>query len=223
MILNILREHYWILNARKTVRAVLSTCVICLRHAKRNVTTPSVSLPENRIKDAVVFEIIGFDLAGPLYLKEGSKASKIHLKEGKPSVVYCDNGSNFAGASNYLKIVNWDVIAEFSSIRKIKWFFYPPTASWWGDQVDEVVLSKGIKYRQQLITDIRERFRSEYLGLLTQRNENKKQERDIKLGEVALIVSDNVKCNDWPLGVIKLLPVKDGLRPVQRIFLLEIS
>ncbi|GBM29543.1 hypothetical protein AVEN_129400-1 [Araneus ventricosus] len=40
MLLNILREHYWILNARKTVRSVLSKCVICLRHAKRNVTTP---------------------------------------------------------------------------------------------------------------------------------------------------------------------------------------
>ncbi|GFR04027.1 integrase catalytic domain-containing protein, partial [Trichonephila clavata] len=106
------------------------------------------------------------------------------------------------------------------------------------DQVDEVVLNKRIKYRQQLITDIRKRFRSEYLRLLIQRNENKKQERDIKLGEVVLIGSDNVKCNDWLLGVvIKLLPGKDGinrlvrlrkakgelLRPVQRIFPLEIS
>ncbi|GBM03701.1 hypothetical protein AVEN_134927-1 [Araneus ventricosus] len=33
------------------------------------------------------------------------------------------------------------------------------------DQVDEVVLNKRIKYRQQLITDIRKRFRSEYLGM----------------------------------------------------------
>ncbi|GFQ99934.1 DUF5641 domain-containing protein [Trichonephila clavata] len=33
------------------------------------------------------------------------------------------------------------------------------------DHVDEVVLNKRIKYRQQLITDIRKRFRSEYLGL----------------------------------------------------------
>ncbi|GFS60915.1 integrase catalytic domain-containing protein [Trichonephila clavipes] len=33
------------------------------------------------------------------------------------------------------------------------------------DQVDEVVLNKRIKYHQQLITDIRKRFRSEYLGL----------------------------------------------------------
>ncbi len=34
MLTNILREHYWILNARKTVRSVVSKCVVCLRHAK---------------------------------------------------------------------------------------------------------------------------------------------------------------------------------------------
>ncbi|GBN68724.1 hypothetical protein AVEN_67968-1 [Araneus ventricosus] len=342
MLLNILREHYWILNARKTVRSVLSKCVICLRHAKRNVTTHSASLPENRIKDVAVFEIIGFDLAGPLYLKGGSKAwiciytcavfRAVHLellssltteaflqsfrrfiaRRGRPSFVYCDNGSNFIGASNYLKSVNWTEIAQFSSIRRIQWLFNPPTASWWGgfwerllgmmkqilrrvlgkaflsyeemvtvlcdiesvinsrqlshvserdseliplspnsflqdfrqigvpdlDQADEVILNKRIKYRQQLITDIRKSFRSEYLGLLIQRNEHKKHGQEIKLGEVVFIGSDNVKCTDWPLGfVIELLPGKDGvtrlvrlrtskgelLRPVQRIFPLEVS
>ncbi|GBN27323.1 hypothetical protein AVEN_190523-1 [Araneus ventricosus] len=144
MLLNILREHYWILNTRKTVRSVLSKCVICLRHAKRDVTTPSASLPENRIKDVAAFGIIGFDLAGPLYLKGGSKAwiytcavfRAVHFellssltteaflqsfrrfiaRSGRPSIVYCDNGSNFIGASDYLKSVNWTEIAQFSSI-----------------------------------------------------------------------------------------------------------
>ncbi|GBM68061.1 hypothetical protein AVEN_66736-1 [Araneus ventricosus] len=55
------------------------------------------------------------------------------------------------------------------------------------DQVDEVVLNKRIKYRQQLITDIRKRFRSEYLGLLIQRNEHNKNRREIKLGEVVAL------------------------------------
>ncbi|GFT29590.1 integrase catalytic domain-containing protein [Nephila pilipes] len=68
------------------------------------------------------------------------------------------------------------------------------------NQVDEVVLNKRIKYRQQMITDIQKRFRSEYLGLLFQRNENKKLERSVKLGGVVLIGSDNVNCSDRPLG-----------------------
>ncbi|GBM35741.1 hypothetical protein AVEN_108944-1 [Araneus ventricosus] len=281
-----------------------------------------ITLPENRIKDVAVFEIIGFDLAGPLYLKGGSKAwiciytcavfRAVHLelrssltteaflqsfrrfiaRRGRPSIVYCDNGSNFIDASNYLKLVNWTEIAQFSSIRRIQWLFNLPTASWWGgfwerlvgvmkqilrrglgkaflsyeemvtvlcdsesvinsrplshvskrdselipvlpnlflqdfrqigapdlDQVDEVVLNKRIKYRQQLITDIRKRFRSEYLGVLIQRNEHNKHGREIKLGEVVLIGSDNVKCTNWPLGfVIELLPGKDGVTRLVRL------
>ncbi|GBL77718.1 hypothetical protein AVEN_152936-1 [Araneus ventricosus] len=162
MLLNVLREHYWILNARKTVRSVLSKCVICLRHAKRNVTTPSASLPENRIKDFAVFEITGFGLAGTLYLKGGSKEwiciytcavfRAVHFelflsltteaflqsfrrfiaRRGRPSIVYCDNGGNFIGASNYFKSVNWPEIAQFSSMRRMQWLFNPPTASWRG-------------------------------------------------------------------------------------------
>ncbi|GBN10832.1 hypothetical protein AVEN_132551-1 [Araneus ventricosus] len=60
------------------------------------------------------------------------------------------------------------------------------------DQVDEVILNKRIKFRQQLITDIRKRFRSEYLGLLIQKNEQKKQGREIKLREVVLVGSDKL-------------------------------
>ncbi|GBN85169.1 hypothetical protein AVEN_168080-1 [Araneus ventricosus] len=33
---------------------------------------PETSLPENRMKDVAFFEIVSFDLAGPLYLKEES-------------------------------------------------------------------------------------------------------------------------------------------------------
>ncbi|GBM35838.1 hypothetical protein AVEN_134654-1 [Araneus ventricosus] len=137
----------------RAVRSVLSKCVVCLRHAKRNMTTPSASLPENIIKDFAVFEIIGLDLAGPLYLKRGSKAwiciytcaafRAVHFeflssltteaflqsfrrfiaRRERPSIIYCDNESNFIGASNYSKAVNWAEMAQFSSIQKIQWLF----------------------------------------------------------------------------------------------------
>ncbi|GBN69216.1 hypothetical protein AVEN_252237-1 [Araneus ventricosus] len=83
-----------------------------------------------------------------------------------------------------------------------------------------------------------EKITSEYLGLLIQRNEHKKQGREIKHGEVVLIGSDNAKYIDWLLGfVIELLPGKDGvarlfrlrtskgelLRAIQRIFPFEVS
>ncbi|GBM60247.1 hypothetical protein AVEN_248526-1 [Araneus ventricosus] len=259
-----------------------------------------------------VFRAVNLELLSSLTTEAFLQSFRRFIaRRGRPSIVYCDNGSNFIGASNYLKSVNWTEIAQFNSIRKIR-LFNPPTATWWGgfwerlvgvmkqilrrvlgkaflsyeemvtvlcdtesvinsrphshvserdseliplspnsflqdfrqigvpdlDEADEVILNKRIKYRQQLITDIRKRFRSEYLGLLIQRNEHKKHGREIKLGEVVLIGSDNVKCTDSPLGfVTELLPGKDGvtrlvrlrtskgelLRPVQRIFVLEVS
>ncbi|GFX74742.1 integrase catalytic domain-containing protein [Trichonephila clavipes] len=35
--------------------------------------TDPVSLPSDRVKDAAVFEVVGVDLAGPLYVKRGDK------------------------------------------------------------------------------------------------------------------------------------------------------
>ncbi|GBM85886.1 hypothetical protein AVEN_144313-1 [Araneus ventricosus] len=32
-----------------------------------------ISLPADRVKDAVVFEVVGVDLADPLYIKRGNK------------------------------------------------------------------------------------------------------------------------------------------------------
>ncbi|GFW96409.1 hypothetical protein TNCV_2294811 [Trichonephila clavipes] len=35
--------------------------------------TDPVSLPSDRVKDAAVFEVVGADLAGSLYIKRGNK------------------------------------------------------------------------------------------------------------------------------------------------------
>ncbi|UYV67111.1 hypothetical protein LAZ67_4003911 [Cordylochernes scorpioides] len=81
------------------------------------------------------------------------------------------------------------------------------------------------------------RFRKEYLGVLMQRAENKR-ERCLKEGDLVLIGQDNTKRILWPVGkIVKLYLGKDGvnrvakvktstgewLRPVQRLFPFEIS
>lgn len=88
------------------------------------------------------------------------------------------------------------------------------------------------------MTDLRNRFRSEYLGLLLQRPDSKKAEAQIKLGDIVLIRSDHAKRIDWPLGrVVEIIPGKDNvtrlvrlktatsslLRPIQRVYPLEVS
>ena len=72
-VLNNLRQQFWILRGRKTVRGVLTKCVRCRRFTAKSVDTPAPPLPEDRVRDALIFEVTGVDVAGPMYLKGGGK------------------------------------------------------------------------------------------------------------------------------------------------------
>ncbi|XP_011698819.1 PREDICTED: uncharacterized protein LOC105456454 [Wasmannia auropunctata] len=50
----------------------------------------------------------------------------------RPSIIYSDNGTNFAGAANALNKLDWEKISKHSSITQIEWYFNPPSAPWWG-------------------------------------------------------------------------------------------
>ena len=106
------------------------------------------------------------------------------------------------------------------------------------DHLDEVNLTKRYKYQQRLREEMRKRFREEYLGLLILQQSQKKQQRQIRIGDVVLIGCDNKKRLDWPLGrVIEIFPGRDQevrvvkvktssgelIRPIQRVYPLEIS
>ncbi|XP_071044416.1 uncharacterized protein [Parasteatoda tepidariorum] len=117
-------------------------------------------LPAYRVKEASVFEIIGLDVAGPLYLKERQKVwillitcaiyRAVHLelltarstdnfllalrrfisRRGRPSKIYSDNGTNFVGFEKLLR--NVDLERLKGEIAPITWKFIPPSAPWWG-------------------------------------------------------------------------------------------
>lgn len=104
------------------------------------------------------------------------------------------------------------------------------------DEVDGRSLNKRIKYMQQVREEMRNRFRTEYLGQLG----NLKQVKDspgLVVGDTVLVQCDNKKRMNWPLGkVIEMVPGRDGnvrvvvvktqdgemKRPVQRIYPLEV-
>ncbi|GFX62556.1 putative RNA-directed DNA polymerase from transposon X-element [Trichonephila clavipes] len=124
MLVLILREKFWILRAKRTIRNIIQSCVKCKKYNTGPVKSESVSLPADRVRDAGVFEVIGIDLAGPLFLKNSEKVwvvlhtcavyRAVHLelvtalstnnfllslrrfiaRKGRPSVVYTDNGTN---------------------------------------------------------------------------------------------------------------------------------
>ncbi|GFX78394.1 integrase catalytic domain-containing protein [Trichonephila clavipes] len=53
-------------------------------------------------------------------------------RRGRGSMLYTDNGTNFVGAANALKSLDWDFIQAECSLMKIKWLCSPPSAPWYG-------------------------------------------------------------------------------------------
>ncbi|XP_055936577.1 uncharacterized protein LOC129966192 [Argiope bruennichi] len=169
ILMSSLRENYWILKSRKTIRQVIRNCVICQRFSSRPLEVASAPLPEDRVRDAYVFEVVGVDLCGPLYLKNKSKCwavlftcavyRAVHIdlvtslstdsfilalrrfisRRGRPATIYSDNGTNLVGTSNELKSVDWVKIQEYASVKKILWKFNPPSAPWWGGFWERII------------------------------------------------------------------------------------
>ncbi|XP_021947712.1 uncharacterized protein LOC110845573 [Folsomia candida] len=166
-----LRERCWIIQGRRAVRKIIKSCVICRRHTAKAPVLQQAALPEDRVKNAGVFQTTGIDLAGPLFLKDGSKVwfviftcavyRAIHLelvstistdafllalfrfisRRGRPSTIYSDNGTNFVGADNLFKKMDWKRIESATRIAKITWKFNPPAAAWWGGFWERLIRS----------------------------------------------------------------------------------
>lgn len=166
ILLSILRERYWILGGRKTIRKVINKCTVCKRYTAKKLEAVPIPLPEDRVRNARVFETTGVDLAGPLYIKiDNNTTKKVWIciytcavyravrfellskistdsflqalkrfcsRNGRPKVIYSDNGSNFVGFDNSCSHLDWKLISEYSSAKRITWHFNPPSAPWWG-------------------------------------------------------------------------------------------
>lgn len=167
--LNKLRERVWILSSRRAVQSVVRNCTRCKRYTSKRLESVPIPLPENRVRDASAFEVSGVDLAGPLFLKDGTKSwvvlltcavyRAVHLelvsslstdaflealrrfiaRRGRPAIMYCDNGTNFTGASNVLGRLDWKQIEEHGLSSRIEWKFNPPSAAWWGGWWERIV------------------------------------------------------------------------------------
>ncbi|GFV91905.1 DUF5641 domain-containing protein [Trichonephila clavipes] len=157
-------------------------------------------LPPDRVNDCAIFEVVGIDLAGPLFLKTGEK----ELIPLTPAMFLIEN--------------------RCSDTTDI-------------DELNSTDLRKRMKYRIKLLSDLRKRFRKEYLSELIQK-QNDNRVREPRIGEMVLIGNDNKKRLSWPIAkIIELIPGRDGeirtvrlktqhgtvIRPVQRIFPLEVQ
>lgn len=64
-----LRERYWILRRRETVRKVLHSCFACCHCRLRPETAPIVQLTRERITETSPFQVTEVHFCGLLYLR----------------------------------------------------------------------------------------------------------------------------------------------------------
>ncbi|UYV72544.1 hypothetical protein LAZ67_9003635 [Cordylochernes scorpioides] len=170
-LMNKLRGKYWIVKARQTIKKIVRRCVTCRRFSAKPVVVEDAPLPATRVHNAKVFEVVGIDLAGPLYLKDQVKTwvvlftcavyRCVHLelvislstedflmalerfikRRGRPSTIFSDNGTNFVGANNFFKKIDWERVSNDGKVKRIEWKFIPPTAAWWGGWWERLIRS----------------------------------------------------------------------------------
>ncbi|XP_067029688.1 uncharacterized protein [Acropora muricata] len=87
--LTALRERYWVLRGRETVKRVVRHCVVCRRYAASPCKPAQFpDLPGNRVSDDPPFTHLGLDFAGPLYVKEARRSSQ-ESDSGSNKVYVC--------------------------------------------------------------------------------------------------------------------------------------
>lgn len=161
-LLVLLRERYWILKGKRTIRSVIKDCLTCKKQRVKNLEVPFPPLPQDRTRMTSSFQICGVDLTGHLITKSKEKFwivlfscavfRAVHLelvpslstsaliqairrfiaRRGRVSVMYSDNGTNFTGLNTALKQLDWNKIQKEFEVSRIRWKFNPPSAPWWG-------------------------------------------------------------------------------------------
>ncbi|UYV68404.1 hypothetical protein LAZ67_5004221 [Cordylochernes scorpioides] len=218
-ILSQLREKFWIIGGRRLIKQIIGKCVICRRHNQKPIQTPGAALPTNRIGLGKPFEVTGVDLLGPLHLKGGSKSLLVRML-GSSKLNYVQLETALCEVESIINNRALSYISEDDQdlIPLTPQMFLQTNANNEFPELEKIrVNSFTRKYKilSKLNEELKQRFRKEYLG-----------------GQ------DNTKRILWPVGkIIKLYLGKDGvnrvarvktstgewLRPVQRLFPLEIS
>lgn len=80
LMLQTLRQKYWVLNGRAAVKQCAHKCVICRRHSQIMTQQQMASLPASRVRAAHLFQSAGVDYCGPFSIRIGTKRTRTTMK-----------------------------------------------------------------------------------------------------------------------------------------------
>lgn len=79
-ILNSLRQRFWPIDGRATIRSVLRKCLVCRRFKPVILERNMGNLPRDRVIQNRPFYVSGVDFAGPFLIKDGKMRNRTIIK-----------------------------------------------------------------------------------------------------------------------------------------------
>lgn len=83
-----LRQQFWIINNRVTIKSVLHRCTVCFRFKKKLLIQKMGDLPEYRLNETLPFTFVGVDYAGYFDIKSSTLRNAPYMK-GYIAVFVC--------------------------------------------------------------------------------------------------------------------------------------
>lgn len=80
LVLNAIRNKYWVLNSRRTIASRIHKCVKCARQRSELHTQLMGNLPTSRVKTNKPFTKVGVDYAGPITIRASKLRNAKHQK-----------------------------------------------------------------------------------------------------------------------------------------------
>ena len=74
-----LREKYWIIRMRQTIKRVISPCAICSRWRAKHYNVEVAPLPKERVCPSRVFSVVGIDFLGAIHLYDSDESTKAYI------------------------------------------------------------------------------------------------------------------------------------------------
>ena len=174
--LNLLRNRFWIIKGRQTIKSILRKCVVCKRHQGRTLKPPETpDLPSFRFDESFSFCNVGLDYAGSLYIKESAEAATkkvyillftcatsraIHLElvPGMKSPSFIRAFERFKSRKGTPKLIINDNFKTFKSSEVKKYLsklgicqkFIFPSSPWWGGFYERLVRSVKLSLKKSL-------------------------------------------------------------------------
>ncbi|GFS54408.1 integrase catalytic domain-containing protein [Trichonephila clavipes] len=136
-----IRERFWLIKRRQTVKNILKKCFICKRFSSTSGVQVTAPLPALRVEQSAPFSVVGIEFGGPLYTKDEKKHYIVLFTCAVTRAFNLELVNNLTIETFILalpRFISCRVKAFYAS-HKIYWQFIIERAPWWGGFYERLI------------------------------------------------------------------------------------